>query len=200
VWKPYPHFLYLCRSCGAKPGFRFGNRIWVCSNCSYSDSFCQLLEEIVMTDELKKFAEELPERRQFPDRRLPGWHEELVKELNAHAQRIETRLRHFYSRALAAFAIIGVACAVALAGFGVVLRAQHNTTSEIQNQRYNAFLQNCLDTNVRHDNVIERIDQAVSKAPIRQRQGAKVFKGILEAAVPYTKDCREFARDRVRGE
>lgn len=155
-----------------------------------------------MPEELKRFAREGdPERRTVPDRREAGWHEELKKELTEHADRIETRMRRFYSRALGAFAVMGIACAVALAGFGVVLDAQKATTAAIQDQRYDAILQNCLDTNVRHDNAIKNIDKAVERAPKSQRdpKGLAAFKAIIEATVPYTSDCRDFARSRLRG-
>lgn len=163
-----------------------------------------------MTEELKKFARNLPtgevvehhEERQNPDRRGEGWHKELADALTDHADRIEQRLRRFYSRALGAFAVMGVACAVALAGFAVVLDAQKTTTQDIQRQRYDALLQGCLDTNVRHDNVIRKINEAELQVPKKQRDphGLRLFKSILEAAVPYTSDCRVFAHSRLRGE
>lgn len=159
-----------------------------------------------MTDELKRFAREtgevVGEERHTPDRRESGWHEDIKEELNAHADRIETRVRRFYSRALGAFAVMGISCAVALVGFGVVLDAQKTTTHTIQQQRYDAFLQNCLDTNVRHDNVVKRINRAARLVPKKKRDphGIALFKNILEAAVPYTSDCRAFAHARVRGE
>jgi hypothetical protein len=155
-----------------------------------------------MPDQLKRFAREgEPERRRVPDRREEGWHTELTTELTDHADRIETRLRRFYSRALGAFAVMGIACAVALAGFGVVLDAQKTTTATIQNQRYDALLQNCLDTNVRHDNAIKKIDDAAKNVPKKRRdpKGIAAFKAIIEATVPYTSDCRKFASSRVRG-
>lgn len=159
-----------------------------------------------MPEELKRFAREglgeVPDQRQTADRREGGWHQELREELEAYAKRGEERNRQFFSRALAAFAVMGIACAIALAGFGVVLDAQKRTTADIQDQRYQALLQNCLDINVRHDNTISRIDQAAKRTPKKQRnpRGIKLFKYILEASVPYTKDCRVFARGRLRGE
>lgn len=162
-----------------------------------------------MTEQLKKFARTLPsgetevheEERGIPDRRGIGWHEELKEELTDHADRIEKRLRMFYSRALGAFAVMGIACAVALAGFAVVLDAQKTTTTEIQQQRYDALLQNCLDTNVRHDNAFARIHKAVKLAPKKQRDPRAIasFIAIIEAAVPYTSDCRVFAHKRLKG-
>lgn len=154
-----------------------------------------------MSEELKKFTRDLPERRQLPDRREPGWYDDLVEELDAHADRLEERLHRFYSRALAAFAVMGVACAVALAGFANVLDAQKSTTSLIQSQRYDAIMESCLDTNVRHDNALAKIDIAADKVPKKERnpRGVASFKAIIEATVPYTSDCRDFARKRVRG-
>lgn len=141
------------------------------------------------------------ERRQTADRREPGWYEDLKRELTEHAERIEHRLRRFYSRALGAFAVMGIACAIALAGFGVVLDAQGDTTQTIQQQRYDSILENCLDTNVRHDKVFKRIDDAAKKIPKKKQDpaGIATFKIILEAAVPYTSDCRKFASSRLRG-
>lgn len=160
-----------------------------------------------MSDELKRFARDgldehlVEDERRNPDRREAGWHEELKDELTAHADRIEARLRRFYSRALGAFAVIGIACAIALVGFGVVLDAQKTTTATIQNQRYESLLQNCLDTNVRHDNAIKKIDKAAEKQPKKQRnpKNLAAFKDIIEATVPYTSDCRKFAHSRLRG-
>lgn len=156
-----------------------------------------------MPDKLKRFAREggEPERRHVADRRAEGWHEGLKEELDAHAERIESRLRRFYSRALGAFAVMGIASAVALVGFGIVLDSQKQTTASIQNQRLQAILENCLDTNVRHDNALDKIDAAAAKAPKRQRDPRAIaaFKAIIEATVPYTTDCRVFARDRLRG-
>lgn len=155
-----------------------------------------------MSEELKRFVREMDEeRRHTADRREPGWYEDLKTELTEHADRLEDRLRRFYSRALGAFAVIGIACAIALAGFGIVLDAQKTTTEKIQKQRYDSILENCLDTNVRHDNAIKKIDIAAAKAPKNQRdpRGIAAFKAIIEATVPYTSDCRVFASKRLRG-
>lgn len=153
-----------------------------------------------MTKELKKYAEHLPERREKGE-----WYdklaEELSEELNAHADRIEGRLHKFFAKSLIVFAVLGFVSAGSLLGFGVVLKNQNATTSAIQDQRYNAFLENCLDQNVRHDNVIKAIDDAIKSVPASKQdpKGTLLFKKILEAAVPYTSDCRKFAKERVKG-
>lgn len=138
---------------------------------------------------------------ELPDRRQHGY-SELEKKLQDDVNEIELRQAKFFRGALLAFAIIGIACAIALLGFGLVLRKQSHVTELIQLQRYIATLDNCLDTNVRHDNVLARIDDAVKQTPLgkpreRAEKGAKPFKLILEAAVPYTSDCREYSHRRV---
>lgn len=154
-----------------------------------------------MTKELKEFAEHLPERREKGE-----WYdklaEELSTELSAHADRIEGRLHKFFAKSLIVFAVLGLVSAGSLLGFGVVLKQQKDTTTIIQEQRYGSLLESCLDQNVRHDNVIKSIDDAIKTVPKSKQdpKGNNLFKKILEAAVPYTSDCRVYARERVRGE
>lgn len=153
-----------------------------------------------MTKELKEFAGGLPERRKNPD-----WYEELKTELDSHADRIEARLRRFYIRALIGFAVLGIACALGLLGFSAVLKNYHTVAQQIQNQRFNALLQNCLDTNERNNQVLSRIDEAVNQIPPGARHDRAVkssqpFKLIITAAVPFTKDCHAYARNRVKGQ
>jgi hypothetical protein len=153
-----------------------------------------------LTKELKEFAEGLPEER----RKNPDWYEALKKELDEHADRIEARLRRFYIRALIGFAVLGIACAVGLLGFSLVLQSYHRIGQEIQGQRFNALLQTCLDTNQRNNNVLTRIDDAVNQVPPGPRhdravKSAQPFKLIITAAVPFTRDCHAYARSRVKG-
>lgn len=130
-------------------------------------------------------------------------YQELSTKLEKQADKNEERFHRWFLAGLIAVAIIGLTSAVALAGFGVLLTKQGSITDQIQMQRYSSVLDACLDQNERHDKVIVKIDEAVAQTPpARQRQareGAKPFKLILEAAVPYTKDCREVARNRVKG-
>lgn len=127
------------------------------------------------------------------ERRRPGYFE------------LEQRLNRFFIKALAAFAVIGLTSAIALLGFGLVLKAQARVSRQIQQQRYESLMIACESTNERHDNVIKKIDAAVAAVPPppsrqkRARDGAKPFKLIITAAVPYTKDCDAVARKRVKG-
>lgn len=133
-----------------------------------------------------------------------GYHE-LSKKLERQSERNEERFHRWFLSGLIAVAIIGLTSAAALAGFGVLLTKQGNVTNQIQMQRYGAVLDACLDQNVRHDKVIQAIDDAVAAVPPppanqqRARESAKPFKLILEAAVPYTEDCRRAAKNRTEG-
>lgn len=139
-------------------------------------------------------------------------YKELKESLETQSKKTEERLHRWLVMGLVAFAIIGLTSSVGLVGFGLVLKKQNNittqqgnVTNEIQQQRFDSLLDACKDQNIRHDRVISRIDKAVAAVPpppARQRkarESAKPFKLILEAAVPYTKDCREYARHRVKG-
>lgn len=137
------------------------------------------------------------------DRRQHGWYAQFEDQLEEHTKTIETRLSKFIARALFGFAGIGVACAVSLVGFGLVLNDHSNISKEIQTQRYNATLDTCRSQNERHDNVLREIDKAVAQVPkgpkrVKAEKGAVPFKLIITAAVPYTPDCAAFARTRVK--
>jgi hypothetical protein len=138
-----------------------------------------------------------------PDRRKHGYRE-LEEQVNAHTAEIEDRLRRFFIKALTVFAILGFTSAGSLLGFGIVLRKQAHSAAQIQEQRFNSFLQICHETNNRHDHVIATIEKVISDIPpgpkrIRAKKGAEPFTLILSAAVPYTADCYAYARSRVQG-
>jgi hypothetical protein len=156
-----------------------------------------------VTEELKKYAHDLPAHLTGGERRDRTWFDELSEELERHANRIEERLHRFFSRALIAFAVLGIASAVGLLGFGIVLKKQARVSQQIQQQRFEVQVENCVQQNIRHDNVIAKIDQAVAATPKKDKaqaeKSAGPFKLILEAAVPYTEDCVAVARSRVRG-
>lgn len=127
-----------------------------------------------------------PERRREPRR-----------ERDKEYENAEDRFGRFFAKALGSFAIIGVTTALALTGFGLVIR-------EIQHQRYVSLLISCRETNERNKNVNARIHEAVSDVPIgpkrvKATEAAKPFRLIITAAVPFTKDCTAYAKSRVGG-
>lgn len=149
-------------------------------------------------DELKQWADGDPERRR------EGWHDEVVEELNKHADRIEARLRKFYLKALIAIAIIGLTSAVALAGFGYLLRKQHETTNAIQEQRKESIFRACADQNERHDNSFTEFRTAAAdyikkhpKEAAQVRESVDANLAIIEALSPK-QDCVKVVRNSVK--
>lgn len=132
-------------------------------------------------------------------------YQELEDKIYERAEIFENRFHRWFLIGLVGLSFIALTSAVALIGFGVLLTKQGNLTNEIQEQRHHALLDACRDQNRRHDNVIAQIDKAVAETPPpppkkeREKQ-AKPFKLILEAAVPHTKDCPTYARERVEGD
>jgi len=126
------------------------------------------------------------------------------REVTPHQEYLEERLRTFFAKCLAIFAVLGITTAVALLGFGIVLGKQKDLTHQIQVQRFESLLQGCIDTNQRNVAVNQQIDSAIAKLPPKGRsqakEKAKPFRLILEAAVPYTPNCFDAAMRRTKGE
>jgi hypothetical protein len=130
-------------------------------------------------------------------------YQELKKQISDYSEKIEDRFHRWFVIALTAFAVMSIATGISLVGFGILLARQSGITSQIQDQRYGALLDSCLDTNERHDNAFALIDKAIAAAPPerakRAQESSGPFKLIINATVPYTKDCRKLARERVQG-
>lgn len=122
----------------------------------------------------------IPERRRgIEDRRQPS------------------NLEGVLVKALAAFIVVGLTCAAAIFGFGLIIK-------EIQQQRFDNLVQTCQDTNQKNVNVNNEIDNAIDAFPKgkqrdKAQENAGPFRLILNAAVPYTEDCEGFAKERVKG-
>jgi hypothetical protein len=65
-------------------------------------------------------TEERRKKMDLPDRRA-NTYEALSNRLDAHVKKSEDHLSRWIRRGLVAYAIIGIACAVALVGFGIAL-------------------------------------------------------------------------------
>lgn len=128
----------------------------------------------------------------LPDRRKHGY-AELEKRLEDHAISIEKRLARLIAKALLGFAVIGITSAGALLGFGVVLKEQNRTSSEIQTQRYEASFQTCLAQNERHDAAIKKAKVILPK----QAQQTVIL--LVNELQPFVEDCDKQARTRVKG-
>lgn len=149
-----------------------------------------------MTKKLKKFVNEVPGpgEEHSPERRHnPEWYEQLVEELNNHADRIEGRLHRFFKKALIAFAVIGFACTLSLIGFKVAL-------NRIQDARYEFVFNACEAQNERHDNTRVALknvaEEAIRKRPDledRIRAGIKSNQQLINALAPK-QDCDKLGK------
>jgi hypothetical protein len=141
---------------------------------------------------------DLPERRKYEH------YERLTGQLTSHEKNLEARLSRFFSRALAAFAVMGMCCAISILGFTIVLKRQHEQTNDIQNQRYDSFLSTCNEQNGKNIAVNQKIDDAISNVSSKNRfkaeQASKPFRVILNAAVPLTLDCYAYAASHTGGD
>lgn len=152
-----------------------------------------------MTEKLKNWASGDPERRK------QGWHDEVLDELNRHADRIETRLRRFFARALIAFAVIGFSSALALAGYGYLLRQQHKTTNQIQAQRRESIMRACTEQNVRHNATLKVIDQLLDDAAKKNPKQKKVLAEartqnmLLINALTPLQNCKKLVKASLNG-
>lgn len=143
-----------------------------------------------MTKEFKKWLEE-----GSPERRRMGWHDEVLWELNQHANRIEARLHRFFKKALIAIGIIGITSFVALIGFGIVL-------SKINETRRDFVRDTCVATNKRHDdatNYIIDIANEQTRDAHSDAERAAVQKGLrqylklIDLQAPK-QNCNELAK------
>lgn len=136
-----------------------------------------------MTEELRGFAQK--ERRKG--------YKELGEELEAHADRIEARLHRFFFRCLAAFAVLGLTSAISLLGFGVVLKQQARNSRDIQQQRYDTLMTNCLEQNRRHDRAQARAEEVL---PLESQENVALLIAELQ---PHVGNCKDYADNRVKG-
>lgn len=161
-----------------------------------------------------------PERRILPDRR-ENTHAELMEAFENHIGRTEARLHRFFKRALIAIAVIGIACAVSLFGFGIVLDEQQQTSDQleqlvkqnkqfaldIQQQRREAILESCTAQNARHDGSVKalvdgsNLDQknapnAAARKEIRRRRDVTI--ALLDALAPV-QNCQKLIKESVKG-
>jgi hypothetical protein len=146
----------------------------------------------------------LVERRRLPDRRQPateGRREEdvdaLDKKLDSKFGVLRDRLERFIRRATLGFAVLGIACAVGLFGFGLVLKRETENSDDIQAQRKNFVEQSCKEQNERHDKTYSALvaaaaaDEAkrtteAAKAEVRRRRDVTL--GLIDALAPK-QDC-----------
>lgn len=153
------------------------------------------------------------EENKIIDRRKNGYAEveeklsESAEIFQRHALEIEARFRRWLVLSLIGFAIIGLSAFVALFGYGLVLKSQSDFTKDIQQQRREATLATCEDTNRRHDHTVEALtagsdldqehapDEA-ARVEIRRRRDVTI--ALIDALAPK-QDCAKLTAIRVQG-
>lgn len=156
---------------------------------------------------------------EMPDRRRHGYLE-LEEKLDAHAEAISRRFHKRFRGMLVAFAIIGMTSAIALAGFGVLLGDQRETSNqlqvlvkqneqasiEIQTQRENSIRAQCQEQNARNRNTSNALIHAAGvdmasrtteaeKAEVKRRRDVTL--GLIDALAPV-QDCDAKVKQAVQ--
>lgn len=132
--------------------------------------------------------------------------QELVEHFDEHADSIEARFQRFVKKALIGFAVIGLTSALALIGYGFVLREQGKIVADIQTQRENSLRSLCEDQNKRHDDTSKKLTDAAAKdeaarkteagkAEVRRRRDVTL--ALIDALSPH-QDCDELVKQSVK--
>lgn len=162
----------------------------------------------------------------LPERRRHGYNE-LEKKLNEHADAIEQRFHKRYRGMLIAFSVIGLACAIALFGFGILLSRQsvqqdklvkqqkqlarlssanRDLVFDIQEQRKNSIREICEADNKRNNDtskaIIKVSQKTIQKAPSEAareaiRQRIAVTLGLIDSLAPK-EDCDKKVKAAVK--
>jgi hypothetical protein len=95
--------------------------------------------------------------------------------LDAHIKANDERLRRFFIGGLIAFGIIGLACTVALIGFGITL-------NEIKDTRTDFVRSNCESQNEQHDNTYKTLQAAAAHDIAQAEKGGSTSQGKVTVA------------------
>src|SRR4051794_16350564 len=118
-------------------------------------------------------------------------YKDLEDRLTGHANEVRNRFHRWFVVGLIAYSIIAITTAVAIAGFGLLLVKEKNTSAEIQKQRRDFVRGTCRDQNKRNDQTSRKLNKAM-KVAIKQhperkveiRQSSEVSLGLINALVP----------------
>lgn len=133
-----------------------------------------------------------PERRNPPDRRKEDY-ATLDQKIDERFNALTDRLARFISKALWGFAILGIACAIGLFGFGLVLHREALNADNIQKQRKATIMRSCREQNVAHDKTYNKLiflakqdeDQRTTEAAKQEvRRRRDVTLGLIDALAP----------------
>jgi hypothetical protein len=145
-----------------------------------------------------------PNRRKLPDRRQDEYHA-LNTKIDERFEALTNRFARFITKALMAFTVIGLTSAIALLGFGLVLRREGRNTDDIQKQRRESILIACRDQNIRHDNTVIQFRRIAATATANNPKQAKQIRRNIEAnlkiidAIAPKQDCDRLVQAAVKG-
>lgn len=155
-------------------------------------------------------------------------YDNLVNDLEDHITGTDRRLRKFFIGALAVLAIIGFSTAASIAGFGIVLHEQQQTsdqqqktakqlaklvvqnkqfTKDIQKQRRESIREACREQTRKHDKTVNalmkgsNLDQknAPNAAARKEiRRRRDVTIGLIDALAP-AENCEQKVKEAVQG-
>lgn len=149
----------------------------------------------------------IPDRRRPPDRRKEDY-DQLDQKIDERFNGLTTRLARFISKALWGFAVLGIACAIGLFGFGVVLHREGLNANEIQKQRKATILRACNEQNDQHDDTYNQLvalakaDEAQRKTEAGKREVRRrrdVTLALIDALAPH-QNCKKLVTDAVTKE
>jgi len=128
----------------------------------------------------------------LPDRRKHGYRE-LEVQVDSHFEKLATKMERFMSQATIAFAIIGITSAIAIFGFGFVLKEHRDITQRIQEQRRNAIRTACQAQNSRHDTTIAQLGNLGIRGVERE-----VTVSLIDTLAPK-ENCEKLVDEQVKG-
>lgn len=132
------------------------------------------------------------DRRKSPRRKEE--YDVLDKKIDKRFDALTARLARFIVKALVGFTVLGVACAVGLLGFGIVLHRQGSAADDIQQQRKEAIRRTCTEQNDRHDETYSKLidaaktdeDQRTTEAGKQEvRRRRDVTLALIDALAPH---------------
>jgi hypothetical protein len=148
-----------------------------------------------------------PDRRQPPDRRKEDY-DTLDQKIDERFNALTDRLARFISKALVGFGVLGIACALGLFGFGLVLHREARIANDIQKQRKATIMRSCKEQNMAHDKTFGKLillskqdenqrKTEAGKQEVRRRRDVTL--GLIDALAPR-QDCASLVAKAVEEE
>lgn len=134
------------------------------------------------------------DRRTLPDRRKAEFNA-LDQKIDERFDILSDRIGRWIKKSGISLIIIGIACAIAILAFGIVLRREGNNAAEIQHQRRDSIARTCKDQNKRHDDTVIEFNRLADRAAVRNPKMAEQIHDNVKAnlriidAIAPKQDC-----------